>query len=72
MPDTQALRELAAQLYRAELALRTAVLLCPGDVGLAAGLLDRADWCRVQQHNTTRRLVPCTARRTDDQQRRSE
>lgn len=60
---TNPLQELVAQLGSAEQTLRCAASLCPGDVAMQAGLLQRADWLHAQfntaltraQHGLTRR-----------------
>lgn len=65
------LAELVSQLDAAELALRRAADLCPGDPAMAAGLIARADWCHAQLNTARTRLNHRLVRREGDNPRRS-
>lgn len=64
------LHQLGQQLATAEAALRLAAAQCVGDAALQAGLLERADWCKTQFHNTSDRIAHGLARRLADNPRR--
>lgn len=70
-PASSSLAELVSQLDAAELALRRAADLCPGDPAMAAGLIARADWCHAQLNTARTRLNHRLVRREGDNPRRS-
>jgi hypothetical protein len=60
------LQDLADQLAMAQVALRAAAALCPGNEAMQAGLLERAAWCRDQFWTTRHRLANGLMRRAHD------
>jgi hypothetical protein len=70
-PFEMQLQELASLIGQAEDALNRAAALCPGDVAMQVGLLDRALWCHSQFNTALTRATHHLARRQIDQPHRS-